>query len=132
MRSFILLAALATAGCGDRGHEPGHYVAIDGDTIRTGRSPNIRLARIDAPELAGHCRPGRRCIEGDPFLARQTLQEILDTSSGIVCVTSDMDVYGRRIAECTTAGGLNISSEMLRTGTVGLYAPPLSFQGEGR
>ena len=35
---------------------------IDGDTIACATGPRIRLASIDAPELPGHCRTGRRCV----------------------------------------------------------------------
>lgn len=38
---------------------------VDGDTLRCG-STRIRLSSIDAPELPGHCRPGRECTPGDP------------------------------------------------------------------
>ena len=33
---------------------------IDGDTIHCGYT-RVRLAGIDAPEMPGHCQPGRAC-----------------------------------------------------------------------
>ena len=47
-------------------------IAIDGDTLRCGRE-RIRLLGIAAPEMPGHCRRGRRCVEGDPVASRAAL-----------------------------------------------------------
>ena len=41
----------------------------DGDTLRCG-ALRIRLASIDAPEMPGHCRRGRTCVEGDPYASK--------------------------------------------------------------
>lgn len=45
---------------------------IDGDTIWCG-DEHIRLLGIDAPELPGHCRPGRNCVDGDPYASTSNL-----------------------------------------------------------
>ena len=58
---------------------------IDGDTIQCSDGPRMRLARIDAPEMPGHCRAGRNCAPGDPFEAKAALVEVI----------------GRRDLECT-------------------------------
>lgn len=47
---------------------------IDGDTIRCRNlSASVRLIGIDAPELPGHCNPGRRCVRGDGTGAKRAL-----------------------------------------------------------
>lgn len=95
------------------------YYAIDGDTIAVGVGPHIRLARIDAPELPGHCRPGRRCVQGDPYAAKAELARLLLTGD-MHCADVTIDVYQRRIAECSI-NNLNLSDAMLASGLVGLY-----------
>lgn len=52
-------------------------LAIDGDTLRCGGVGLVRLARIDAPEMAGHCRRGRQCAPGDPVAAKAALSAML-------------------------------------------------------
>lgn len=126
MRAAILLT-LVLAACGEgtpaRFPEPGPYYALDGDTIAVGRGPHIRLADIDAPELPGHCRPGRHCVAGDPYAAKAALQRFLQ-SGDLSCRDKERDVYGRRIADCwiwTRSGSFNLSQAMYSTGLVGLY-----------
>lgn len=75
---------------------------IDGDTIACGED-RIRLASIDAPELPGHCRPGRICVEGDPFASSQHLADLIEARE-LSCIETDIDVYGRRVAHCEAAG----------------------------
>lgn len=56
--SFVALACL--------------LIAIDGETLRCGKE-RIRLLGIDAPETPGHCRRGRKCVEGDPYASKAAL-----------------------------------------------------------
>lgn len=74
---------------------------LDGDTFDCG-STRVRLHGIDAPELKGHCRPGRQCAPGDPHASTEHLRELV---SGVTvqCWQTDTDVYGRAVARCTTA-----------------------------
>lgn len=116
MRHLLLLAALTA--CTQR-FEPRPYHALDGDTISVGAGPHIRLARIDAPELPGHCRPGRHCVPGDPYTARALLQALL--REDIHCTPGISDFYGRRLAECYLRDGRNISDLMLQSGLVEEY-----------
>jgi micrococcal nuclease len=116
-RTLILTLALATCSPRPESHP---YRAIDGDTISVGYGPHIRLARIDAPEMPGHCRPDRQCIAGDPYLARDQLQTLLDEGALLCIDTQGHDPYGRRIAECWVRDR-NISNALLAAGVVGLY-----------
>ncbi len=74
----------------------------DGDTLRCG-GHRIRLAGIDAPEMPGHCRTGRRCTPGDPYASRDYLKAI--SRGEVRCYALNQDTYGRTIARCTSAQG---------------------------
>lgn len=67
----------------------------DGDTIRCG-GERIRLLGIDAPELPGHCRPGRTCAPGDPIASAQSLAGAMASTITIKRVGTDR--YGRTLA----------------------------------
>jgi micrococcal nuclease len=114
-----LLIALALAGCSPSGFVPADY-AIDGDTFADAAGERWRLARIDTPEMPGHCRRGRDCVDGDPYAARAALAELL-TRRPIRCTRIKIDRYGRSIGECYTADGTNISDELLRLGVAERY-----------
>jgi endonuclease YncB( thermonuclease family) len=75
---------------------------LDGDTFDCGAT-RVRLAGIDAPELEGHCRPGRRCAPGDPYASTEHLRQLV-SGARVQCRRTDTDVYGRAVARCTTAG----------------------------
>lgn len=67
----------------------------DGDTIRCG-SERIRLLGIDAPELPGHCREGRVCVEGDPSASTASLENAM--TGPLVIDRVGEDHYGRTLA----------------------------------
>jgi endonuclease YncB( thermonuclease family) len=82
---------------------------IDGDTF-TCNSTRIRLASIDAPEMPGHCRPGRSCTAGDPIASRDYLRSI--SSGQVTCRPIETDSYGRTVALCD-ASGVDLSCAMV-------------------
>jgi hypothetical protein len=86
---------------------------VDGDTLRCG-STRIRLSSIDAPEMPGHCRPGRECTPGDPYASRANLRS-LTAGAAVECRQIDTDVYGRAIALCR-AGGRDLSCAQYESG----------------
>jgi endonuclease YncB( thermonuclease family) len=67
----------------------------DGDTIRCG-DERIRLLGIDAPEMPGHCRQGRVCVEGDPHASSASLAKALTGTLRIRRMGQDR--YGRTLA----------------------------------
>lgn len=75
---------------------------LDGDTIRCGET-RIRLSSIDAPELPGHCRPGRECTPGDPYASTGNLQSLV-AGQPVQCQQTDTDHYGRAVARCSVQG----------------------------
>lgn len=72
---------------------------LDGDTLDCGQQ-RVRLQGIDAPELAGHCRPGRKCAPGDPYASTENLRQLV-AGSTLQCRQTDTDVYGRTVARCS-------------------------------
>jgi endonuclease YncB( thermonuclease family) len=140
----LLAIVTSLSGCGANQPgvkmEPKPYHALDGDTITTGAkgSRHIRLARIDSAELAGHpCPPERymrpSCNDQQPDLAireARAMQSLLDDADEMACVTSKIDRYNRRIAECWVydyakdggSRGTNLSDAMLAHGMAVPYA----------
>jgi endonuclease YncB( thermonuclease family) len=74
----------------------------------------VRLFGIDAPELPGHCRPGRACTPGDPYASTENLRRLIGWSS-LQCRSLDTDVYGRTVALCS-AGQQDLSCGQLAGG----------------
>jgi len=123
MRKAILIAALLLASCSPPDITTGDTrlvgaYAIDGDTFRLGEA-RYRLARIDAPEMPGHCRPGRHCAQGDPYAAQRALQWYLDQPEAL-CRAIGLDVYNRVLVECH-AGALSINDELIALGVAQEY-----------
>lgn len=85
---------------------------VDGDTIRCG-SERIRLLGIDAPEMPGHCRRGRRCVDGDPVASRASLASAMGGRMTIRRV--GIDRYGRTLALVSGPVG-DLSCWQLRRG----------------
>lgn len=85
----------------------------DGDTIRCGQN-RIRLEGIDAPEMPGHCRPGRQCTPGDPYASLANLEQLIGGSK-VLCTQTDTDRHGRIVARCT-AKGEDLSCAQVRDG----------------
>lgn len=82
---LVIVASMPSTGCR----------VTDGDTLRCG-GERIRLLGIDAPELPGHCRRGRRCVDGDPYRATSSLRRAM---SGRLTITRvGRDRYGRTLA----------------------------------
>ena len=74
----------------------------DGDTIRCGEE-RIRLLGIDAPELPGHCREGRDCAPGDPYVSTSSLGEAM--TGDLTIDRIGQDHYGRTLARVAGAMG---------------------------
>ena len=75
---------------------------VDGDTLRCGATC-IRLQGIDAPELPGHCAPGRACTPGDPFASTDNLRALV-RGAAMTFRQTDTDRYGRTVARCAVHG----------------------------
>lgn len=85
----------------------------DGDTFDCDGKP-IRMVGIDAPELPGHCRPGRECTPGDPWASRENLRRRI-SDGPVRCRKIDTDTYGRTVARCK-AGETDLSCIQIHDG----------------
>ena len=86
---------------------------VDGDTIRCS-GERIRLLNIDAPELPGHCIPGRHCVPGDPYASADNLKRLI-AKGDISCLGDERDRYGRMLARCSVEG-VDLSCAQVRGG----------------
>lgn len=101
---MIALALSASFACA-------HPVVIDGDTLKGCGPVHIRLARIDAPEMPGHCARNRHCATGSGPASKDALIRIIG-SSPITCHPvpasprggSVYDRWGRIVARCSVNG----------------------------
>ena len=98
---------------------------IDGDTIRCDHE-RIRLLGVDAPELPGHCRPGRRCAPGDPFVSTASLADAIVGRLTIHRVGRDR--YGRTLA--LVSGGRGDLSCWQLTRRQAIYRPDWDNDGQ--
>ena len=91
----------------------------DGDTIRCASGLRVRLAAIDAPEMPGSCREGRRCAPGNPHAARAYLASlVLGRSARCEAVGR---THGRVAAWCSVRG-TDLSCAMVKAGHAIRYA----------
>lgn len=91
----------------------------DGDTLNC-QGRRIRLIGIDAPELPGHCREGRQCVEGDPFASSEALQRLIQVSN-LQIVVLGRDKYDRELAD-VYANGRNVACDLI-AGGYAVYKP---------
>ncbi len=98
---------------------PGHYYAVDGDSLRRG-SLDVRLYGIDAPELHQTCNDGQGQEYNCGQNAKDALTELVRGKT-VNCRGHNLDKYGRTLATCR-ADGIDINTEMVRLGWAIAYA----------
>ncbi|API61056.1 hypothetical protein BSL82_09150 [Tardibacter chloracetimidivorans] len=86
---------------------------VDGDTLRCG-SRRVRLEGIDAPELPGQCRTGRRCTPGDSYASTENLRRTVGSAT-LQCKHANIDHYGRTVARCSV-GDVDLSCSQIEAG----------------
>lgn len=99
---------------------------VDGDTLHL-CGEKIRLIGIDAPEKAGHCRPGRICAQGDPQTSTESLEAVAKRGKFAVR-RFGKDRYGRTLA-LVSADGTDMSCWQLSRGAA-IYVPKWDEKGE--
>lgn len=86
----------------------------DGDNISCAETGRGRLYGIDAPEMPGACRPGRRCTPGDPIASRDHLRGLV-AAGNVRCRRIETDHYGRAILQCR-ANGADLACAQVKAG----------------
>jgi endonuclease YncB( thermonuclease family) len=76
----------------------------DGDTFSCRNLPaRVRLIGIDAPELSGHCNPGRRCTPGNGQASKRALIALV-RSGPVLVKPQGFDRYDRILARASVNG----------------------------
>jgi endonuclease YncB( thermonuclease family) len=93
--------------------------AIDGDTLELA-GDRVRMFGIDAPERAQDCttESGARVAAG----TRATeLLQALAGDAAVTCEVQDTDRYGRKVAVCSSAAGVELNAAMVSEGWAFAY-----------
>ena len=110
----LVAAALLPAAALAQEHQVRVLSIGDGDTLRVqdkGRTITVRLACIDAPEMA-QSPWGQQ--------ARQQLQSLAPLGSAVELRSQATDRYGRQVAE-VSRGGRNINQALVASGAAFVY-----------
>jgi endonuclease YncB( thermonuclease family) len=93
--------------------------AIDGDTLELA-GDRVRLFGIDAPESSQHCvtEAGARVPAGRR--AAEALQGFAGEAA-VTCEVQDTDRYGRKVAVCRSAAGVELNAAMVSEGWAFAY-----------
>lgn len=84
----------------------------DGDTLSCRNlSARVRLVGIDAPEMPGHCNPGRRCTPGNGAKAKRALIGLV-RSGPVIIEPQGYDRYDRILAR-VSVNGVDLSCAMV-------------------
>ncbi|MDB5559794.1 MAG: hypothetical protein JWQ36_2728 [Enterovirga sp.] len=126
----LILVALAIGVVALR-REPerldGAVRVVDGDTVELG-GRRLRLAGLDAPELAQRCeRDGQLYPCG--MAARDALRDL--AREGLTCRTASRDKYGRDLATCA-ADGRDVGTVLVSRGLAVAYGRYDSEESEAR
>lgn len=115
----VILFLLGTGICWAVGEYDGvvraaeNLKVVDGDSLENGEE-RIRILDIDAPEFLQKCYDVNGWKYRCGFEADQYLRKL--TSGGVECRGKSRDRYGRVLADCYRADGLNIGREMVLRG----------------
>jgi endonuclease YncB( thermonuclease family) len=102
----------------------------DGDTVRLTTGERVRLAGIDAPEVAHPAYNDKKAMPAEPFgdASKQTLQALLARSQNRLLVrygAEPEDRYGRKIAYLYSPDGQSIQAALVASGmAMTVYMPP--------
>ncbi|MBX9698877.1 MAG: thermonuclease family protein, partial [Acetobacteraceae bacterium] len=103
---------------------------VDGDSLELG-AQRIRLDGIDALELSQTCRDARGGTIPCGRRARDAL-EALVRGGRVDCVGAATDRYGRLLARCMTARGIEINRTLVREGWALAYPGDATYAAEER
>ncbi len=94
----------------------------DGDTISCRNLPvRVRMLGIDAPEMPGHCNPGRQCTPGNGQASKNVLIGLV-RAGPVMVKPQGYDKYDRILAR-VSVNGVDLSCAMVaRRAAVRRYA----------
>ncbi len=93
------------------------FIVVDGDTIKAPYGVTYRLLGFDAPETHfAKCRAEREL----GLIAKQRLEELVDTSEVKVLESGKIDRYGRTLAKLT-ANGRDVGEILIAEGLARPY-----------
>jgi len=118
----VLSATMAVSAEDARYLSSCEVVVIDGDTLILDER-TIRLHGIDAPEINQYCGSslGPWSCGAE---AKKALKDIVSSAGAISCAPAQRKrygIYGREIAVCFSASGLDINRLMVRLGVARAY-----------
>jgi endonuclease YncB( thermonuclease family) len=114
---LVLLGCLAAAAAQATADAiTGHPEVVDGDGLAIGPI-RIRLHGIDAAEFGQRCAEPRGGTWGCDEAAAERLEALIGGGE-VTCEPLDRDAYGRIIARCTTAGGVDLAEVLVAEGLV--------------
>ncbi len=95
----------------------------DGDTLSCRNlSARVRLLGIDAPEMPGHCSPGRRCTPGNGNASKRAMIALV-RGGPVIVRPQGYDRYDRILAR-VSVNGVDLSCAMVAQGrAVYRYGP---------
>lgn len=95
------------------------YSVVDGDSLEKGRE-RLRILDIDAPEFLQKCADASNWKYRCGYESGQYLRQLM--VGNVVCEAKGKDRYGRTLADCYRADGLNIGREMVLQGWAVAYS----------
>lgn len=117
----LLAGALAWSPCSPAGAETltGPARAVDGDTLVVG-GVRVRLYGVDAPESAQTCNDAGGKAYPCGAVAAEALKARV-TEGPVRCEVRNRDQYGRAVASCSLAGGIDAGEYMVGKGLAVAY-----------
>lgn len=124
MSRWVILLAVGLIGGNAANHQTtaahpaasfeAQCIATDGDSLNCS-GLRVRLLGVDAAELPGHCRAGRACAPGNPYLQKEALARFVKQPVRISPIKKDH--YGRTVASVTDKNGKNASCAAILAGS---------------
>jgi endonuclease YncB( thermonuclease family) len=92
----------------------GAFRIVEGDFLALGNL-RIRLAGIDAPEIAQRCNTAQGMLWECAAQAEDRMRDILRAADRVECFSNDQDNYGYYVASCK-ADGADIGAQLVSEG----------------
>lgn len=128
MRHVLLLLVLLSACTASAAPLQGPITMVDGDTLRVGTSPNLRLVAIDAVETDQTCETE----QGVPFACGAWVTRKVKAAyngRNAVCAVHGIDRYDRPLVTCRV-DGVDLGATLVRQGLARTYRETTTYAAE--